>query len=229
MLEQLKQEVLEANLYLPKHNMVVFTWGNVSAKDPETNLVAIKPSGVEYEHLRRDDIVIVDLQGNIVEGHYKPSSDTATHLELYRQFPDIKGIVHTHSRWATIFAQAQKNLLALGTTHADYFYGMIPCTRQLSEDEIKSNYELNTGKVIVETVASTPPLHIPGILVASHGPFAWGTSAMDAVHQAVVLEEIAMMNWHSQMLNPQLQSMQQVLLDKHFNRKHGAGAYYGQR
>lgn len=229
MLEQLKQEVLEANLYLPKHNMVVFTWGNVSAKDPETNLVAIKPSGVEYEHLRRDDIVIVDLQGNIVEGHYKPSSDTATHLELYRQFPDIKGIVHTHSRWATIFAQAQKNLLALGTTHADYFYGMIPCTRQLSEDEIKSNYELNTGKVIVETVASTPPLHIPGILVASHGPFAWGTSAMDAVHQAVVLEEIAMMNWHSQMLNPQLQSMQQVLLDKHFNRKHGEGAYYGQR
>jgi L-ribulose-5-phosphate 4-epimerase len=229
MLEKLKQEVLEANLYLPKHNMVVFTWGNVSAIDPETRLVAIKPSGVEYDQLKVDDIVIVDLEGNVVEGHYKPSSDTATHILLYKHFPEIRGIVHTHSRWATIFAQANKGLLPIGTTHADYFYGEIPCTRQLNDEEIKENYELNTGKVIVETIGDRPPLHIPGILVASHGPFTWGTSATDAVHQAVVLEEIAMMNWHSFMLNPTLSTMPQTLLDKHFNRKHGAGAYYGQR
>jgi L-ribulose-5-phosphate 4-epimerase len=229
MLEKLKQEVLEANLYLPKHNMVVFTWGNVSAIDPETRLVAIKPSGVEYDQLKVDDIVIVDLEGNVVEGHYKPSSDTATHILLYKHFPEIRGIVHTHSRWATIFAQANKGLLPIGTTHADYFYGEIPCTRQLTNDEIKENYELNTGKVIVETIGDRPPLHIPGMLVASHGPFTWGTSATDAVHQAVVLEEIAMMNWHSFMLNPTLSTMPQTLLDKHFNRKHGAGAYYGQR
>lgn len=229
MLETLKKEVLEANLLLPKYGMVVFTWGNVSAIDPETRLVAIKPSGVEYDVLTVDDIVIVDLDGNVVEGKLKPSSDTATHIELYRQFPDVKGIVHTHSRWATIFSQANKSLLPFGTTHADYFYGEIPCTRQLTDEEINVDYELNTGKVIVETFKDMNPVHVPGVLVASHGPFAWGSSAIDAVHQAVVLEEVAMMNWHTQMLNPQLPSMPQTLLDKHFKRKHGAGAYYGQR
>jgi L-ribulose-5-phosphate 4-epimerase len=229
MLEKLKQEVLEANLLLPKYGMVVFTWGNVSGIDPETRLVAIKPSGVEYDVLTIDDIVIVDLEGKVVEGKLKPSSDTSTHLELYRQFPEIKGIVHTHSRWATIFAQANKPLIPFGTTHADYFYGEIPCTRQLTDHEINDNYELHTGKVIVETLKNRNPLHIPGVLVASHGPFTWGTSALDAFHQAVVLEEVAMMNWHTQTLNPQLSSIPQTLLDKHFNRKHGAGAYYGQR
>lgn len=229
MLEALKKEVLDANLLLPKYGMVVFTWGNVSAIDSESKLVAIKPSGVEYDAMTIDDIVIVDLEGNVVEGRLKPSSDTATHLELYRQFPDIKGIVHTHSRWATIFAQANKALLSFGTTHADYFYGEIPCTRQLNDDEIYENYELHTGKVIVETFKDKNPLHVPGVLVASHGPFTWGSSALDAVHQAVVLEEVAMMNWHTQMLNPPLSSIPQTLLDKHFNRKHGAGAYYGQR
>ncbi len=229
MLETLKKEVLEANLLLPKYGMVVFTWGNVSAIDPETRLVAIKPSGVEYDVMTIDDIVIVDLDGNVVDGKLKPSSDTATHIALYRQFPEIKGIVHTHSRWATIFSQANKSLLPFGTTHADYFYGEIPCTRQLADDEINENYELNTGKVIIETFKNTNPMYVPGVLVASHGPFAWGSSALDAVHQAVVLEEVSMMNWHTQMLNPQIPSIPQTLLDKHFKRKHGAGAYYGQR
>lgn len=229
MLENLKEEVLKANLLLPKHGLVVFTWGNVSAIDEETKLVAIKPSGIEYDELVADDIVIVDLKGNVIEGNLRPSSDTPTHLELYRKFPHIKGIVHTHSKWATIFSQAKMGLKPFGTTHADYFYGKIPCTRELTPEEIAGDYELNTGKVIVETFMNMESSHIPGVLVASHGPFAWGTSAIDAVHQAVVLEEIAMMNWHSLMINPSLQDMQHELLNKHFNRKHGSGAYYGQK
>jgi len=229
MLEELKQEVLEANLCLPKFGLVVFTWGNVSAIDESGKYVAIKPSGVEYDVLKRDDIVIVDLNGNVVEGHFNPSSDTPTHLELYRNFPGIKGIVHTHSRWATIFSQAKLDLNPFGTTHADYFYGKIPCTRLMSKIEIENDYELNTGKVIVETFKDKDPMQIPAVLVASHGPFAWGKSAMDAVHQAVVLEEIAMMNWHSMMANKSLESMQSDLLNKHFLRKHGKNAYYGQK
>lgn len=229
MLEELKQEVLEANLCLPKFGLVVFTWGNVSAIDESGKYIAIKPSGVEYDVLKRDDIVIVDLDGNVVEGHFNPSSDTPTHLELYRNFPGIKGIVHTHSRWATIFSQAKLDLNPFGTTHADYFYGKIPCTRLMSKIEIENDYELNTGKVIVETFKDKDPMQIPAVLVASHGPFAWGKSAMDAVHQAVVLEEIAMMNWHSMMANKSLESMQSDLLNKHFLRKHGKNAYYGQK
>lgn len=229
MLEELKQEVLEANLCLPKYGLVVFTWGNVSAIDKSGKYVAIKPSGVEYDVLTRDDIVIVDLDGNVVEGKLNPSSDTPTHLELYRNFPNIKGIVHTHSRWATIFSQAKIDLNPFGTTHADYFYGKIPCTRLMNKNEIENDYELNTGKVIVETFKDKDPMEIPAVLVASHGPFAWGKSAMDAVHQAVVLEEIAMMNWHSMMANKALETMQSDLLNKHFLRKHGKNAYYGQK
>lgn len=231
MLEQLKQQVLEANLALPKHNLVAFTWGNVSAIDREKNLVVIKPSGVDYEIMQAEDMVVVDLfSGKVVEGNKKPSSDTPTHLELYRQFPTIGGIVHTHSRHATIWAQAGQNLIAAGTTHADYFYGSIPCTRRMTTAEIQGEYELETGKVIVETFnkRGIDPKDVPAVLVNSHGPFVWGTDADNAVHNAVVLEEIAYMNLFSHQLNPGLQSMQQELLDKHYLRKHGKNAYYGQ-
>ena len=230
MYKKLKEEVLKANLLLPKYGLVVFTWGNVSAVDREKGIIAIKPSGVEYDDMQVDDIVIVDLAtGEVLDGKLKPSSDTPTHLELYRQFPNIGGIVHTHSRWATIFAQAKQPIKAYGTTHADYFYGAIPCTRLLSEAEIKGEYELNTGKVIVETFQDTDPDFVPGVVVASHGPFAWGKSALDAVHNAVVMEEVAMMSWHAKIENPELDSMDQNLLDKHFLRKHGKNAYYGQK
>lgn len=230
MLEKLKADVLAANLLLPKYGLVVFTWGNVSAIDRDKGLVAIKPSGVEYEALTVEDIVLVDLiSGKTVEGTLKPSSDTATHLELYRAFPDIKGIVHTHSRWATIFAQAKLPIPAYGTTHADYFYGEIPCTRLMTKAEIEGDYELNTGRVIVERFAGLNANFVPGVVVASHGPFSWGTSATDAVHQAVVMEEVAMMAWHAKAANPDLKPMQQELLDKHFLRKHGKNAYYGQK
>ncbi len=230
MYKKLKEEVLKANLLLPKYGLVVFTWGNVSAIDREKGIIAIKPSGVEYDDMQADDIVIVDLAtGEVLDGKLKPSSDTPTHLELYRQFPNIGGIVHTHSRWATIFAQAKQPIKAYGTTHADYFYGAIPCTRLLSEAEIKGEYELNTGKVIVETFKDTDPDFVPGVVVASHGPFAWGKSALDAVHNAVVMEEVAMMSWHARIENPDLESMDQNLLDKHFLRKHGKNAYYGQK
>lgn len=229
MLEKLKQEVLEANLLLPKMGLVVFTWGNVSAIDREKGIIAIKPSGVEYDHLTADDIVLVDLNGKVVEGRYKPSSDTSTHLELYKAFPDIKGVVHTHSRWATIFAQAKVGIPAYGTTHADYYYGEIPCTRLLTKEEIEGDYELNTGKVIVDTFKNIDPNFVKGVVVASHGPFTWGNSAIDAVHQAVVMEEVAMMAWHAKAANPDLTPMQQELLDKHFLRKHGKNAYYGQK
>ena len=230
MYKKLKEEVLKANLLLPKYGLVVFTWGNVSAVDREKGIIAIKPSGVEYDDMQADDIVIVDLAtGEVLDGKLKPSSDTPTHLELYRQFPNIGGIVHTHSRWATIFAQAKHPIKAYGTTHADYFYGEIPCTRLLSEAEIKGEYELNTGKVIVETFKDIDPDFVPGVVVASHGPFAWGKSALDAVHNAVVMEEVAMMSWHAKIENPELDSMDQNLLDKHFLRKHGKNAYYGQK
>lgn len=231
MLEQLKQQVLAANLALPQHHLVTFTWGNVSAIDRESGLVVIKPSGVEYDGMQAKDMVVVDLSsGNVVEGDKKPSSDTATHLALYRAFPHIGGIVHTHSRHATIWSQAGKDLMPLGTTHADYFYGAIPCTRPMRDDEIEESYEHNTGSVIIETFRQRgiSPSQIPAVLVNSHGPFAWGTNPANAVHNAVVLEEIAYMNLFTQQLQPHLTAMQQTLLDKHFLRKHGANAYYGQ-
>lgn len=229
-MDNLIKETLLANLDLPKHQLVVFTWGNVSAIDRDRGLVAIKPSGVPYEQMEARHIIVVDLEGNIVSGTYKPSSDTATHLELYRRFPTIGGIVHTHSRWATLWAQAHLDLTAYGTTHADYFYGDVPCTRPLTAEEIQGSYELNTGKVIVETFEKRglDPAAVPGVLVAGHGPFTWGTSAADAVHNAVVLEECAMMAFHTRMLNPGLGALDQVLLDKHYLRKHGKNAYYGQ-
>lgn len=229
MLEQLKQEVFEANLALPRQGLITLTWGNVSAIDREAGLVVIKPSGVEYDAMKADDMVVVDLAtGQVVEGKLKPSSDTPTHLELYRNFLQIGGIVHTHSRWATIWAQAKLPIPALGTTHADYFYDNIPCTRLLTKTEIDNNYELETGKVIVETFQHLNPEDIPAVVVASHGPFAWGKNASKAVENAIVLEEVAMMAWHSVSLN-RPQCIQQELLDKHFLRKHGATAYYGQK
>ncbi len=228
MLEQLKQEVLQANLLLPKYNLVTFTWGNVSALDKETGLIVIKPSGVEYEHMQAEDMVVVNLQGEVIEGRLKPSSDTATHLVLYRAFPEIGGIVHTHSRWATIWAQAGLSIPALGTTHADYFYDDIPCTRRMTPAEIAGEYERETGNVIVETILGKPVMDTPAIVVNSHGPFVWGKDAADAVYHAVVLEEIAMMAWHTKTLNYENTRMQQELLDKHYLRKHGKNAYYGQ-
>ncbi|MBN6067084.1 L-ribulose-5-phosphate 4-epimerase [Aggregatibacter actinomycetemcomitans] len=231
MLEELKEKVLKANLALPKYNLVTFTWGNVSAIDREKNLVVIKPSGVEYDVMTAEDMVVVDLfTGKVVEGSKKPSSDTPTHLELYREFPTIGGIVHTHSRHATIWSQAGEDLIAAGTTHADYFYGAIPCTRKMTPAEIQGEYELETGKVIVETFRKRgiDPKDVPAVLVHSHGPFAWGTDADNAVHNAVVLEEIGYMNLFSRQLRPNLQPMQQELLDKHYLRKHGKNAYYGQ-
>lgn len=229
MLEELKQAVFEANLLLPKHNLVTFTWGNVSGVDREKGLMVIKPSGVEYDTMRAEDMVVVSLKtGEKVEGDLNPSSDTDTHVVLYNAFPDIGGIVHTHSRWATTFAQAGQGIEALGTTHGDYFYGEIPCTRKMTPEEIGGKYELETGNVIVETFRDKSANDIPAVLVHSHGPFCWGTNQKNAVHNAVVLEELAFMAWHAKMLNPALPPMQQELLDKHYLRKHGANAYYGQ-
>ncbi|SUW62963.1 L-ribulose-5-phosphate 4-epimerase SgbE [Buttiauxella agrestis] len=231
MLEPLKQQVLEANLALPAHHLVTFTWGNVSAIDREQGLVVIKPSGVEYDGMRAEDMVVVDLHsGAVVEGDKKPSSDTATHLALYRRFPGIGGIVHTHSRHATIWAQAGRDLPAWGTTHADYFYGTIPCTRLMTHEEIAGEYEHQTGEVIIQTFVERDidPLQVPAVLVNAHGPFAWGKDAADAVHNAVVLEECAYMGLFSTQLTPQLGNMQPQLLDKHYLRKHGKSAYYGQ-
>ncbi|MEH6953212.1 L-ribulose-5-phosphate 4-epimerase [Neobacillus drentensis] len=231
MLEYLKREVLEANLALPVHGLVTFTWGNVSGIDRETGLVVIKPSGVAYDELQIDDLVVLDLDGNIVEGSLRPSSDTPTHLELYRAFPQIGGIVHTHSPGATSWAQAGRPIPALGTTHADYFYGEIPCTRTLSQEEIDRGYELETGNVIIETFEKEglDPVAMPGILLSGHAPFSWGKNANQAVHNAVVLEEVAKMALNTFTLNPQIKPIDQFLLDKHYLRKHGANAYYGQK
>ncbi|HGM5489157.1 TPA: L-ribulose-5-phosphate 4-epimerase [Serratia fonticola] len=231
MLQQLKQQVFEANLLLPEHQLVTFTWGNVSGIDRQAGLMVIKPSGVEYSTMQVADMVVVELaSGKVVEGNKKPSSDTATHLALYQAFPDIGGIVHTHSRHATIWAQAGRSLSALGTTHADYFYGTIPCTRLMHDEEIAGEYEHETGQVIIETFQqlNINPNEIPAVLVNSHGPFSWGKDAASAVHNAVVLEEIAYMNLFTQQLSPQVPAMQTTLLDKHYLRKHGAKAYYGQ-
>lgn len=229
MLENLKEEVFKANMLLPKYNLVTFTWGNVSGIDRRNNLVVIKPSGVEYEKMTKDDMVIVDFDGNVVEGNLKPSSDTLTHIELYRNFNNINGIVHTHSTYATIWAQAGMDLPALGTTHADYFYGDIPCTRKMTKKEIEGNYEKETGKVIVERFLDINPDEINAVLVNCHGPFTWGESPLKAVENSVVLEEVARMAINSKLLNNKLESMDQVLLDKHFLRKHGKNAYYGQK
>lgn len=231
MLEELKQQVYEANMLLPKYNLVTFTWGNVSGIDREKGIFAIKPSGVEYEKLKPADIVLVDLDGNKVEGDLNPSSDTETHRLLYQKFLNIGGVVHTHSRWATSFAQAGQGIRPYGTTQADYFSGEIPCTRDMTKEEIKENYEYNTGVVIAERFISKGinPDYVPAVLVKNHGPFAWGTDAFNAVHNAVVLEEVAMMALHTQMLTGGRNPMPQVLLEKHFFRKHGPNAYYGQK
>ena len=227
MLKELKEQVFKANLELVKYNLVIFTWGNVSARDGD--YIVIKPSGVEYDKMKADDMVVLDLDGNKIEGKYNPSSDTPTHLELYKAFPKIKGITHTHSNYATSFAQAGCKIMALGTTHADYFYGDIPITRHLNEIEVIENYEKNTGKVIIETFQNIDYMAIPGVLVRSHGVFAWGKNASDSVHNAVVIEELAKMNYQSIQLNPNITKFPKYVLDKHYNRKHGKNAYYGQK
>jgi len=227
MLEQLKQQVYNANLDLPKYGLVVFTWGNVSGIDRDKGLIVIKPSGVSYEKLTVNDMVVVDLDGNVVEGKLNPSSDTPTHLELYKAFPQIGGVVHTHSSWATTWAQAGKNIPALGTTHADYFYGDIPCTRILSENEVAESYEKNTGSVIVETFEKLDHNAVPAVLVNNHGPFSWGKDADEAVHNSVVLEEVAKMAHRTISLNSDVKSINQYILNKHYFRKHGKNAYYG--
>lgn len=214
---------------LPRHKMVTFTWGNVSGIDRESGLVVIKPSGVPYETMKADDLVVLDLDGNVVEGRLRPSSDTPTHLVLYRSFPGIGGIVHTHSPWATSWAQAGRAIPPFGTTHADYFYGEIPCTREMTREEVEGDYELETGNVIVETFRDRDPLAVPGVLVHGHAPFAWGKDADQAVHNAVVLEEVAKIGLNTLLLNPAASPISQALLDKHYLRKHGKNAYYGQR
>ncbi|MGC4018194.1 MAG: L-ribulose-5-phosphate 4-epimerase [Muricomes sp.] len=228
MLEQLKKEVYEANMLLPKHGLVTFTWGNVSGLDKESGLFVIKPSGVDYDKLTPGDMVVMDLDGNKVEGTYNPSSDTATHIELYKAFPNIGGIVHTHSEWATSWAQAGRGIPCYGTTHADYMYGEIPCVRNLTKEEIEEGYEKNTGVLIVEHFKDKDYVSMPAVLCKNHGPFTWGKDAHEAVHNAVVLEEVAKMAARCEWLNPQNQPAPQELQDKHYNRKHGANAYYGQ-
>ena len=228
MLEALKEKVFRANLDLVKHGLVIFTWGNVSAIDRENNLVVIKPSGVSYETMVAADMVVVDLDGNIVEGGLRPSSDMPTHLMLYKAFSEIGGIVHTHSTYATAWAQAGRDIPNIGTTHADYFHDAIPCTAEMSRAEVEGNYEKETGRVIVRCFKEIVPVHTPGVLVRNHGPFAWGRDAADAVHNAVVLEQVAKMAYLSYQINPAL-TMNPLLVEKHFNRKHGPNAYYGQK
>ena len=231
MLEELKEKVCAANLMLPKYDLVTFTWGNVSGIDREKGLVVIKPSGVDYQDLTPDMLVVLDLNGNRIEGSLNPSSDTKTHLELYKAYPALGGVVHTHSTHAVAFAQARRDLPALGTTHADYFYGPVPCTRELTPAEVDEDYERNTGKVIVETFSARgiDPVHVPGVLCASHGPFTWGKDPAQAVYHAVVLEEVARMALLTLTIDPAAAPAPQHVLDKHFHRKHGPGAYYGQK
>ena len=231
MLEELKKKVYEANMDLPKYGLVTFTWGNVSALDRERRLFVIKPSGVEYDKLTPEDMVVVDLDGNRVEGKLNPSSDTATHLELYKAFPQIGGIVHTHSSYATSWAQAGRSIPCYGTTHADYIYGEVPCARCLTKEEIDEGYETNTGRLIVEEFKrlNKKPLEVPAVLCKNHGPFAWGKDAKEAVHNAVVLEEVAKMAYRCEIINKDVKPAPQELQDKHYYRKHGADAYYGQK
>ena len=228
MLEALKEKVCKANLELVEHGLVIFTWGNVSAIDRESGLVVIKPSGVSYDNMKPSDMVVVDLDGNIVEGDLNPSSDTPTHLALYRAWPEIGGVVHTHSTYATAWAQAGLDLPNIGTTHADYFHKEIPCTDFMTEEEVKGAYELETGNVIIRRFEGMNPVHTPGVLVKNHGPFSWGKDAFDAVHNAVVMEQVAKMAYIAFGVNPDLK-MNELLIEKHFNRKHGPGAYYGQK
>lgn len=227
MLEDLKNTVFKANLELVKSGLVIHTWGNASGRDKESGLIVIKPSGVNYSLMKADDMAVIDSEGNIVEGRYKPSTDAPTHLLLYKTYPSIGGVVHTHSTYATAWAQAGKNIPPFGTTHADHFYGEVPCTRKLNDDEIKDDYELNTGKVIVERFGNIDPMAVPSVLVNCHGPFCWGTDADDAVYNAVALEEIARMAFYTVILG-QENRIKQSLLDKHYLRKHGKNAYYGQ-
>lgn len=229
MLNNLKKQVFEANMALPKHNLVTFTWGNVSAIDRESSMIIIKPSGVNYETMEVGDMVVVTLDGKVVEGKYRPSSDLFTHLELYKAWPTIGGIVHTHSPWATSWAQAGRSIPCYGTTHADYLYGEVPCARSLSTEEIQGEYEINTGLVILEAFQGTDPVATPAVLCSNHGPFTWGKDAQEAVHNAVVLEEVAKMAYRCEMLNPKIQQAPQQLQEKHYYRKHGKNAYYGQK
>jgi L-ribulose-5-phosphate 4-epimerase len=228
-LEQIKKEVYEANMELPKRGLITYTWGNVSGIDRASGLFVIKPSGVDYDKLTPDDMVVVNLDGEKVEGNLNPSSDTPTHVELYKAYKDLGGIVHTHSPWATSWAQAGKSIPCYGTTHADYFYGEIPCARSLTEAEIQGEYEKNTGLVIMETMQGKNPIYVPGILCSNHGPFTWGKDALEAVHNAVVLEEVAKMAYHTEHLKAGVTSAPTILQDKHFFRKHGENAYYGQK
>jgi len=227
MLEELKNSVFKANLDIVNHGLVIHTWGNVSGRDRESGLVVIKPSGVSYEEMKPKDMVVVDQDGKVIEGSFKPSTDTPTHLFLYKAYPSIGGIVHTHSSYATSWAQADKAIPPFGTTHADHYYGKVPCTRLLTDKEIDGNYELNTGKIIVEAIGAINPLTVPSVLVSGHGPFCWGTDADNAVYNAVALEEIARMAFYTVLLGRN-EPIKKSLLDKHFKRKHGDGAYYGQ-
>ncbi len=228
MLKDLKEKVLIANLELPKRNLVTYTWGNVSGIDRDLGLVVIKPSGVSYENMNINDMVVVNIEGNVIKGELNPSSDTLTHLVLYRSFPNIGGIVHTHSPWATSWAQAERDIPCFGTTHADYFYGKIPCTRKMTKDEVQGDYELETGNIIVERFSEIENLMVPGVVVCNHGPFSWGKDPEDAVHNAVVMEEVAKIAYRTLSLNNQQSEIENYLLDKHFLRKHGINAYYGQ-
>ena len=231
MLEQLKQQVYEANMELPRRGLVTYTWGNVSGIDRESGLFVIKPSGVEYDELRPEDLVVLDLNGNKVEGKLNPSSDTKTHIELYKAFPELGGIVHTHSTHAVAWAQAGRDIPCFGTTHADYFYGPVPCARALTQEEIDEDYEKNTGKVIIEAFQgrNIQPMHVPGVVCSSHGPFTWGKDAAQAVYHAVVLEEVAKMALLTLQIDPNAAPAPQRIQDKHFLRKHGPNAYYGQQ
>ena len=230
MLEELKEVVFKANMELPRRGLITYTWGNVSGIDREKGYLVIKPSGVDYETMRAEDMVVVDLAGNHIEGRYKPSSDTATHIELYKKYKELGGIVHTHSTWAASFAQAGREIPLYGTTHADYFYGPVPCARGLTAEEIQGEYEKNTGLVIIETLTGRKmdPLSMPGILCRNHGPFTWGKDPSEAVHNAVVLEEVAKMAAYTELINPHVEAAPQTIADKHYLRKHGANAYYGQ-